>query len=54
MESNPEIESRIRIHWNHDGENYLLESISDNVYTLDGYYVGKKYGNFIDEDAEED
>lgn len=54
QKSKSEIESRIRTHWNRDGSKYLLESISDNVYTLDGNFIGKKYGNFIDTDAEED
>ena len=54
MESNSNLETRTRTIWIHEGNKYLLESISDNVYTLDGNYIGKKYDNFIDEEAEED
>lgn len=48
------IEVRIRQNWEYDGCNYLLENVTDNVYTLNGVYVGKKIDNYLDLDAEED
>ena len=47
------IEVRYRTPWKHKSKKYLLESISDNVYSLEGEFIGKKYGNDIIE-AEED
>ena len=54
MEPNSSLESRVRNNWIFNNKSYLLESISDNVYTLDGLFIGKKYGDIIDIDAEED
>ena len=48
------IESRTRNYWEYNGTEYLLETISDNVYTKDGEFVGKKHDHYLDEYAEED
>ena len=53
-DNSKQIEVRVRQNWNYEGINYLLETSSDNVYTLSGTFVGKKFNNLIDFDAEED
>ena len=51
--NNSNIESRVRNIWKHKGSKFLLETISDNVYSLECEFIGKKYGDDIIE-AEED
>lgn len=48
------LEVRVRQNWVYNECKYLLETPSDNVYTLSGVFVGKKIDNFLDIDAEED
>ena len=48
------IEVRYRTPWKHKSKKYLLESISDNVYSLDGTFIGKKFDDDLITDVEED
>ena len=55
MENKSEIvETRVRNIWVFQGVEYLLESISDNVYNKEGNFIGKKFGNSLELDVEED
>ena len=48
------LEIRYRKPWENNSKQYLLESISDNVYCLEGNFIGKKYEDTIITDVEED
>ena len=48
------IETRIRNRWVYKGVEYLLESISDNVYNIEGNFIGKKFDDNLELDVEED
>lgn len=37
-----------------NGNRYYIESPTDNIYSMDGDFLGKKSGESIDYDAEED
>lgn len=55
MENKNEIvETRTRKPWICEGKEYLLESISDNVYSKKGEFIGKKFGEYLELDVEED
>lgn len=55
MENKNEIvETRVRKPMVYQGVEYLLESISDNVYSKDGEFIGKMFGDSLELDVEED
>ena len=53
-ENSDNIETRIRETRVYNGNKYLLESISDNVYTLSGKFIGKKIDGDLETEVEED